>query len=94
MVYLARTAISSDAWDSTAEVLALAINFPPTHHLQNTCSGIFGMMSFRTRVRIVATANQPGDREDHLELVFGEPSEAAAPETKMALNEEYGSLPR
>ena len=93
MVYLAKTGISSDAWDSTAELLALAINSPPTHHLQNTCSGIFGMKTFRTRVRILATAERSSQQKDHLELVFREASEATVPEVKMLLNEEYGRLP-
>ena len=92
MVYLGRSGISSDAWDSAAEIIALAMISSPTHHLSNTCSGIIGMKTFRTRVRILATADRPGEKEDHLELVFGEVSEATKPEVKMVLNEEYGSF--
>ena len=93
MVYLGRTGISGDAWDSPAEVVALAMNSSPTHHLKNTCSGILGIKSFQTRVRILATATQPGERGDHLELVFGEKSESTELGVMMALNEEYGSFP-
>ena len=75
MMYLGSTGISSGSWDSVAEVVALAMNSSPTQHLQNTCSGIIGVKPFRTRVRILATASQVGEKQDHLELVFGEKDE-------------------
>ena len=88
MIYLGTTGLSSDAWDSAAEVVALAMNSAPTEQLKNTCSGIIGVKPFRTRVWILATASEPGEREDHLELVFGEKSEATAFEIKIVPNQE------
>ena len=84
--------LSSDAWDSAAEVIALAMNSSPTQYLQNTCSGIYGMRPFQTTVRIVATAPTPGEKQDHLELVFGPSSEAKTSQVKMEMNEEYGAV--
>ena len=93
IIYLLSTGLSSDAWDSAAEVITLAMNSSPTEHLKNTCSGIIGMKPFRTRVRIIATSNVTGVEDDHLELVFGEKSEAETPEVEMQIDQEYGSLP-
>ena len=92
--YLGIWSVSSDSWNSAAEVVALTMNSTPTRHLQNTCSGIYGMKLFRTTVRIVATAQEAGGKEDHLELVFGETSESKEPQSKLVVGEEYGSLPR
>ena len=76
ILYLGTSGVSSDAWNTAAEVVALAMNSPPTQHLQNTCSGIYGLKPFQTTVRIIATARARGGKEDHLELVFGAQSEA------------------
>ena len=91
--YLGFTGLSSDAWDSAAEVVALAMNSSPTQHLENTCSGIYGMKAFQTTVRIVATKRDSSGIDDHLELVFGDESEAKRPEVRMKMDEEYGSFP-
>ena len=91
--YLGFTGLSSDAWDSAAEVVALAMNSSPTQHLENTCSGIYGIKVFQTTVRIVATKRESSGTEDHLELVFGDESEAKGPEVRMKMDEEYGSFP-
>lgn len=93
ILYLGIFGISSDSWNSAAEVVALAMNSSPTQHLRNTCSGIYGMKLFRTTVRIVATAQEAGGKEDHLELAFGEKSEAEKPQLKLVVGEEYGSFP-
>ena len=92
-VYLMISGLSSDAWDSAAEIFALAMNSSPTQHLKNTCSGIIGLKPFRTRVRIIATSNTAVDKADHLEIVFGGKSEAKVAEVGLQINEEYGSLP-
>ena len=91
--YLGIFGLSSDSWDTAAEVIALAMNSSPTRHLQNTCSGIYGMRPFRTIVRIVATTQEVGGQEDHLELVFGDKAEANQPLVKMEIGKEYGSFP-
>ena len=91
MFYLGSTGISSGCWDSAAEIVALAMNSASTQHLQNTCSGIIGMKPFKTRVRILATANAAGEH-DHLELVFGEKTEAQGRGVRMEFNKEYGVL--
>ena len=94
IVYLLTTGLSSDAWDSVAEIFVLAMNSSPSRYLENTCSGIIGMKPFRTSVRIVATASEAGATEDHLELKFGDKSEAKVPEIRMQVGREYGTLPR
>ena len=92
--YLGVFGLSSDSWDTAAEVVALAMNSSPIRHLQNTCSRIYGMKPFRTTVRIVATAQEAEGKVDHLELVFGDKSEANKPQVKMEVGEEYGSFPK
>ena len=92
IIYLATTGLSSDAWDSAAEVIALTMNSSPTRYLQNTCSGIYGMRPFQATVRIVAIGPAPGEKEDHLELVFGPSSEARTSQVKLEMNEEYGTF--
>ena len=93
LIYLGISGQSSSAWDSAAEIVALAMNSTPMEHLKNTCAGIIGIRPFQTRVRILATASQAGEKGDHLELVFGERFEVTTQTTKMALDEEYGSFP-
>ena len=72
--------------------MALAVNSSPSHHLQNTCSGIVGTRSFRTLVRVIATPSR-GEEHDYLELLFGEEGEGRVQGTKIRVNEEYGRLP-
>ncbi len=91
ILYLGISGISSSAWDSTTEIVALAMNSTPTKYLQNTCAGILGIRTFQTRVRILATNNNLG-QDEHLELVFGEDSEWNTLMTRLALNKEYGAL--
>lgn len=85
------TGISSTAWDSIAEVVALAINSAPTACLRNTCAGISELHIFKLPVRILVSKDDEGDGE-HLELVFGA---VAAEKTKQSLiqpNRAYGTM--
>lgn len=84
--YSAISGISSTAWDSAAELVALAMNSSPTEILQNTCAGIIGRKALKTPVRVLAT------NKGHLELVFGEPKDPNAPNSKLVMNEKYGRL--
>lgn len=64
IMYSAIAGVSSTAWDSAAEFVALAMNSSPTEVLQSTCAGIIGRQAIKTTVRVLLTT--PG----HLELVF------------------------
>lgn len=86
LIYSAVSGVSSTAWDSTAELVALAMNSSPTKTLQNTCAGIIGRKALMTPVRVLATT--PG----HLELVFGDVEDPNAPLSKLVVNEKYGKL--
>lgn len=87
MIYSVFSGVSSTAWDSVAELLVLAMNSSSTEILQNTCAGIVGKKVFETHVRILATDKQ------HLELVFGEETEATKGSmSSVMINEEYGRL--
>lgn len=86
IVYSAIFKISSTAWDSAAELVALAMNSSPTQVLQNTCAGILGRQALKTPVRVLVTT--PG----HLELVFGSVDGQNAPTSKLVMNEKYGKL--
>lgn len=86
IIYSAISGVSSTAWDSTAELVALAMNSSPTEILRNTCAGIVGRQAFKTSVRVMAT--NPG----HLELVFGEIKDPNAQASKLVMNEKYGNL--
>lgn len=78
--------VSSTAWDSTAELVALAMNSSPTKVLQNTCAGIVGRQAFSTSVRVLTT--NPG----HLELVFGDLKDPNSQASKLVMNQKYGKL--
>ena len=82
--YVAITGVSSSAWDSVAELIALAINSSPTDTLQNTCAGIIGTRAFQTPVRIVETTG------GHLELLFGDRRDLQT--SKLRFNEKYGRI--
>ena len=85
------TGISSTAWDSIAEVVALAINSAPTACLRNTCAGISELHIFKLPVRILVNKDDERDGE-HLELVFGD---VATEKTKKSLiqpNRAYGTM--
>ena len=84
VIYSAISGVSSTAWDSTAELVALAMNSSPTEILQNTCAGIIGRKALKTPVRILATT--PG----HLELVFGAVQNAQTSE--LVMNKKYGKV--
>lgn len=86
IIYSAIFGVSSTAWDSTAEIVALAMNSSPTKILQNTCAGIIGRHAFNAPVRVLVTA--PG----HLELVFGEDKDQNAQTSKLEMNKKYGKL--
>lgn len=49
-IYLVVSGVSSNAWNSTAEVVALAMNSSPTVYLHNTWAGIIGVNTFKTPV--------------------------------------------
>ena len=86
IIYSAISGVSSTAWDSTAELVALAMNSSPPQILQNTCAGIVGRQALKTSVRVLATT--PG----HLELVFGEVKDPNAQTSELVMNEKYGKL--
>lgn len=86
VIYSAISGVSSTAWDSVSELVALAMNSTPTKALQNTCAGITGSAVYQTQVRILKTS------EKHLELVFGEVTDPNADITKLVMNEEYGAI--
>ena len=84
--------ISSTAWDSIAEVTALAVNSSPTTALRNTCAGIAETSIFRTPVRILAFMDPEGEGE-HLEMVFGGRNDNADGDRTIKTNRTYGTLP-
>lgn len=88
IIYSAVTGISSTAWDSAAELVALAMNSSQTQVLQNTCAGIIGRRALMSPVRVLV--QEPG----HLELVFGNVSkdENIQNGTKLVVNQQYGKL--
>lgn len=86
IIYSAIFGVSSTAWDSVAELVALTMNSSPTKILQNTCAGIVGRQALKTTVRVMATT--PG----HLELVFGEIEDPNLQASEPVMNEKYGKL--
>ncbi|MCJ1428719.1 hypothetical protein MMC29_006630 [Sticta canariensis] len=86
ILYSTISGVSSTAWDSTAEMVALAMNSSPTEALHNTCAGIVGKKAYQTHVRVMKTS------EKHLELVFGEVKDPNADITKLVKNEKYGGI--
>ncbi|KAL8679289.1 MAG: hypothetical protein Q9186_004433 [Xanthomendoza sp. 1 TL-2023] len=97
ILYTGITGISSNSWDTIAEITALAINSSPTSALRNTCAGISELHIFKLPVRILVFKDDEGEGE-HLELVFGN-GNGAADEEKMPTertikpNRTYGTLP-
>ena len=88
-MYCGITGISSTSWDSSAEVVALAMNSTPTTHLQNICGGIIDAKTFKTPVKVLASKTA-GGTEEHLELVFGHDYEKDGQWKRFSLNREYG----
>lgn len=88
IIYCAVTGISSTAWDSAADLVALAMNSSPAHVLQNTCASIIGRRALMSPVRLLV--REPG----HLELVFGIVSKVEITQngTKLVVNQQYGKL--
>lgn len=86
IIYSTISGISSTAWDSTTEFVALTMNSSPTKILQNTCAGIIGSTALKTPVRVLATT------QGHLELVFGELKDPNAQASSLVMNEKYGKL--
>lgn len=86
LFYSAISGVSSTAWDSTAEMVALAMNSSPTEALYNTCAGIIGKKAYQTHIRVMKTS------EKHLELVFGEVKDPNADIAKLVMNEKYGGI--
>lgn len=84
IIYSAISGVSSTAWDSVAEMLALAMNSSPTESLHNTCAGIVGKKAYQANVRVLKTS------EKHLELVFGKIKDPNADVSKLVMNEQYG----
>lgn len=87
IAYSLWTGIGSSAWDSVAEVVALAINSRPARELQNTCAGVDTARVFKHPVRVAAAETRDVTR--HLDLVFQSIGGRAAP---VGINEEYGAL--
>lgn len=86
IIYYTIFGVSSSAWDSIAELVALAMNSSPTKTLQNTCAGIIGLKALKSPVRVLVTS--PG----HLELVFGEVKDPDAQASTLEMNQRYGKL--
>ncbi|KAL9038407.1 MAG: hypothetical protein Q9180_003156 [Flavoplaca navasiana] len=91
--YSGITGISSNCWDTIAEVTALAINSTPTVALRNTCAGISELHIFKLPVRILVSRDEEGEGE-HLELVFGKVDEESAKTRTIKPNTTYGTLPK
>lgn len=102
IIYSITTGISSTAWDSASEVVALSMNSRPATELQNTCAGIQTTRVFEHKVRIASTMGtqdhvQVAEGEiawektgSHLELLF--PSQDAHIVSKVKVDREYGAL--
>jgi hypothetical protein len=99
------TGVSSSAWDSVAEIVALCIHSRPAEELENTCAGIKATKVLEQRVRIAATRgwrDEAGTKDvpegaeatnlaaSHLELLFDSGEQAAVSAVKV--NHEYGAL--
>lgn len=99
-IYTCVSGISSTSWNSISEVTALAMNSPPTEHLQDTCTGIGKLRVFQLPVRILAIEDETeGEEEEgstrgleHLHLVFGDVDKEYAARNRIRWNKEYGSL--
>ncbi|KAI4117329.1 MAG: hypothetical protein LQ345_002418 [Seirophora villosa] len=92
-LYSGITGISSNCWDTIAEVTALAVNSTPTAALRNTCAGISEFHIFKLPVRILVSKDEEGEGE-HLELVFGQTDEEKVEERTIQANRTYGTLPK
>ena len=92
LTYFKPQGISSNCWDTIAEVMALGINSTPTAALRNTCAGISELHIFKIPVRILVSKDTEGEGE-HLELVFGELDEEKTKERTIVANRAYGTLP-
>ncbi|KAL8655301.1 MAG: hypothetical protein Q9210_000969 [Variospora velana] len=92
-LYSGITGISSNCWDTIAEVTALAVNSTPTAALRNTCAGISEFHIFKLPVRVLVSKDEEGEGE-HLELVFGPTNEQNLEERTIKANRTYGTLPR
>lgn len=100
--YSVWTGVSSSAWDSVVEVVALAMTSRPAEELRNTCAGIETASIFEHRVRIATTtgllqkeAQQAGAPMfevlgDHLELLF--PSSEGSAVSTVKTDTLYGAL--
>ncbi|KAI4275061.1 MAG: hypothetical protein LQ337_003472 [Flavoplaca oasis] len=92
-LYTGITGISSNSWDTIAEVTALAMNSSPTAALRNTCAGITELHIFKLPVRILVSRDEEGEGE-HLELVFGSVDKEKISERTIKANRTYGTLPK
>lgn len=92
-LYSGIAGISSNCWDTIAEVTALAMNSTPTAALRNTCAGITELHIFKLPVRILVSKDVEGEGE-HLELVFGRVDDGKMEERTIKANRTYGTLPR
>ncbi|PMD29179.1 hypothetical protein L207DRAFT_642636 [Hyaloscypha variabilis F] len=102
IVYSVISGISSAAWDSISELVALSINSRPTIELQNTCTGIRTTAIFEHKVRIASTSGvlfgEPVPQSKassepvgyHLELLFPSQNEHAI--ANVMVNTEYGHI--
>ncbi|KAL8794960.1 MAG: hypothetical protein Q9195_002542 [Heterodermia aff. obscurata] len=85
--------ISSNCWDTIAEITVLAINTTPTVALRNICAGISELHIFKLPVRVLVSKDEEGEGE-HLELVFGQVDGEKTLERTVVANRTYGTLPR
>ena len=104
-IYACVSGFSSTSWHSISEVTALAVNSPPTEDLQGTCAGIEKIGIFRIPVRILAARGNADavaeteaelqdvpEKEEHLELVFGDIDREVAARHRIVANKKYGTL--
>lgn len=54
VLYTSFRGVSSSAWDSIAELTALAINSPPSSQLADTCGGITSLNTYKSMARVIA----------------------------------------
>ncbi|KAL9578333.1 MAG: hypothetical protein Q9203_007135 [Teloschistes exilis] len=91
-IYSGTTGISSNCWDTIAEVTAIAVNSRPTSALRNTCAGISELHIFKLPVHILVSRDDEGE-DEHLELIFGEVDKEKTRERRIKPNRTYGSFP-
>ena len=92
LTYVMTLGVSSNCWDTIAEVTALAVNSTLTAAPRTTCAGISELHIFKIPVRMLVSKDAEGEGE-HLELVFGNLDEGKAKEITIVANRIDETLP-